>query len=139
VLYSHRNPGEDVTQAVSAAGRSYSELPTAFAYRKAFNPSCGCKAIGQTWADALKHLDDQTVERGDIVVNEERARALSQPQTDAQGRPIRQTPPPKSNAPAAKGAPAAGGGAAPSQEKTPSGEGAKRQVRTVGPTFFPER
>ena len=66
-LYSHRNPGEDVSQAVSTGGRTYSELPNAFAYRKAFNPTCSCKRAGQTWADALKHLDDQTVERGDIV------------------------------------------------------------------------
>src|SRR5262245_24471807 len=37
-LYSHRNPGEDVNQAVSNTGRNYSELPAAFSYRKAFNP-----------------------------------------------------------------------------------------------------
>ena len=91
-LYSHRNPGEDVAQAVSASGRLYSELPNAFAYRKQFNPSCSCKAAGQTWADALKQLDDQTVERGDIVVTEERAKQLSQPQVDAQGKPIRPAP-----------------------------------------------
>jgi hypothetical protein len=156
-LYSHRNPGEDMTQAVSVGGRSYTELPTAFAYRKAFNPTCSCKGVGQTWADALKHLDDQTVEQGDILVNEERARAMSQPQTDAQGRAIRQNA--KSNTPAAKstkegaktGAPAAAGtttpaaimNAAPAQgtagtdEKT--ADGAKRQVRTVGPTFLPAK
>jgi hypothetical protein len=40
VLYTHRNPGEDVMQSVSSAGRPYSELPNAFAYRKSFNPSC---------------------------------------------------------------------------------------------------
>src|SRR5262245_53306889 len=137
-LYTHRNPGEDVMQAVSIGGRNYSELPNAFAYRKAFNPSCSCKGAGQTWADALKHLDDQTVERGDIVVNEERARVLSQPQTDAQGRPIR--PAPKSNAPAAKGkAPAANDAASAPSGEAPNGEPGKRQVRTVGPTFLPSR
>ena len=67
VLYSYRNPGEDVSQAVSSGGRTYSELPNAFSYRKAFNPACSCKLTSQTWADALKQLDDQTVERGDIV------------------------------------------------------------------------
>ena len=103
-LYSHRNPGEDISQAVSSGGRNYSELPNAFAYRKAFNPSCACKASGETWAEALKHLDDPTVERGDIIVNEERARQLSQPQVDAQGKPIRPARPAagaKSAAPAA--------------------------------------
>jgi len=141
-LYTHRNPGEDVSQAVSTSGRSYSELPNAFAYRKAFNPSCSCKAVGQTWADALKHLDDQTVERGDIVVNEERARVLSQPQVDAQGRPIR--PAPKSSSAKGKTAPAAAAApapieAAPAETATPASDAQKRQVRTVGPTFLPGR
>src|SRR5215470_14284894 len=143
-LYTHRNPGEDVNQAISSAGRSYSELPNAFAYRKAFNPSCSCKAAGQTWADALKQLDDQTLERGDIVVNEERARALSQPQTDAQGRPIR--PPPKAS-PAPKGKAAIAGPAtpppteatAPESTSPPESDAAKRAVRSVGPTFLPTR
>src|SRR5262249_45355487 len=48
-LYTYRNPGEDVAQAVSTSGQTYSALPTAFAYRKALNPACGCKAAGQTW------------------------------------------------------------------------------------------
>jgi Protein of unknown function (DUF2865) len=147
VLYAHRNPGEDITQATSIGGRSYSELPNAFAYRKAFNPSCGCKAAGQTWADALKHLEDSTVERGDILVNEERAKQLSQPQTDAQGKPIRASAPatrtsaPTSkgpNAPAAAPEPAQSSTTGTSEEKT-DGEPAKRQVRTVGPTFLPVR
>jgi hypothetical protein len=133
VLYSHRNPGEDVAQAVSGNGRTYSELPTAFAYRKAFNPSCSCRGTNQTWADALKHLEDPTVERGDIVVNEERARTLSQPQTDAQGKPIR---PPARPAPAAKGTPAPAAPATASEENSEPG---KRPVRTVGPTFIPGR
>ena len=37
VLFSHRNPGEDVSRAVSGGGRLYSDLPTAFSYRKQFN------------------------------------------------------------------------------------------------------
>src|SRR5215510_13095118 len=141
-LYTHRNPGEDVNQAISTAGRSYTELPNAFAYRKAFNPSCSCRAAGQTWADALKQLDDQTLERGDIVVNEERARALSRPQTDAQGRPIR---PPPNASPAPKGKAASPAALAPTEapapESTPAPEGdaSKRQVRSVGPTFLPTR
>src|SRR5499433_3759220 len=57
MLYTHRNPGEDVNQAISTAGRNYTELPNAFAYRKAFKPTCSCKAPGQTWAAALKQLD----------------------------------------------------------------------------------
>jgi hypothetical protein len=135
-LYSYRNPGGDIAQAVSASGQPYTELPNAFAYRKAFNPSCGCKGIGQTWADALKHLDDQTVEGGDIVVNEERARQLSLPQTDANGKPIvRPAVRPASSAPKnATPVPAAATTTPPPEDKSEPG---KRQVRTVGPTFLP--
>jgi hypothetical protein len=134
-LFSHRT-GEDVAQAVSSSGRRYSELPNAFAYRKQFNPSCGCKATGQTWADALKQLDDQTVEQGDIVVTQERSKQLSQPQVDAQGKPIRAPARPGSAqgpAPALVNAPAATSG-----DEKPEAPG-KRQVRTVGPTFLPAR
>src|SRR5271165_5471702 len=53
-LFSHRNPGEDVIRAISISGKLYSELPTAFSYRKAFNPACSCRAPGQSWADALQ-------------------------------------------------------------------------------------
>jgi hypothetical protein len=137
-LYSHRSSGEDVNQAVSANGRLYTEMANAFSYRKQFNPSCSCKAAGQTWAEALKQLDDQTVERGDIVVTEEKSKQLSQPQVDAQGKPIKQPP-------AAKGAaqpqpvaatPASANAAAPAADTTDP-DPSKRRVRAVGPTFLP--
>ncbi|HEV3372945.1 MAG TPA: DUF2865 domain-containing protein [Xanthobacteraceae bacterium] len=136
-LYSHRSSGEDVNQAVStASGRPYTELPNAFAYRKQFNPSCSCKAAGQTWADALKQLDDQTVERGDIVVNtEERAKQLAQPQTDAQGKPIKPTPPARGGA--AQPPPATPAAASANAADTTDTDTSKRKVRAVGPTFLP--
>src|SRR2546426_7911663 len=87
-LYSHRNPGEDIARAVSLNGRAYSDLPTAFSYRKVFNAACSCRLPGQSWAEALRQGDDQTIERGDIVVTEERAKQLSQPRFDAQGKPV---------------------------------------------------
>jgi hypothetical protein len=142
-LYSHRNPGQDVSQAISTTGRAYSDLPNAFAYRKAFNPSCSCKPAGQTWADALKHLDDTTVERGDIIVNEERARQLSQPQVDAQGKPIRANARPNTPAKAAVPIPASNGATASAagvpEEKPEDGTPAKKPVRSVGPAFYPVR
>jgi len=58
-LFTYRNPGEDINQAVSANGQPYSSLPNAFRFRTEFNPSCSCKAPGQTWADALKSIDDK--------------------------------------------------------------------------------
>ena len=114
-------------------------MANAFAYRKQFNPSCSCKAAGQTWADALKQLDDQTIERGDIVVTEEKAKQLSQPQVDAQGKPIKQPPLPKGTAqpqPVAA-TPASANAAAPPADTTADVDPAKRRVRAVGPTFLP--
>ena len=123
---------------------------SAFSYRKVFNPSCSCRAPGQSWADALRQGDDQTLERGDIVVTEERARQLSQPRFDAQGKPVGLDPNPMRQVPAAKnansnarGAPLAPAGAA-APASAPAAETAdedpgKRKVRSVGPAFYPVR
>jgi Protein of unknown function (DUF2865) len=144
-LYSHRNPGEDVSRAVSTSGRLYTDLPTAFSYRKQVNAACNCRAPGQSWADALRQGNDDTIERGDIVVTEERAKQLSQPRFDAQGKPA--------NAGQAsargKGADEASSGplpAAAAEQQPPAPaeqkgeqEPGKRKVRAVGPTFYPVR
>ena len=75
-LFTYRNPGEDINQAVSISGQPYSSLPNAFKFRTEFNPSCACKAAGQTWSEALKSVDDRAgVEQGDIIVTEESAQA----------------------------------------------------------------
>ena len=134
-LYSHRNPGEDVRQAVSTSGRPYTELPNAFRYRQAYDPACTCKRPGQSWTEALEGKDN-TVERGDIVVTEDKAKALSQPPPprDAQGRPVRQD----ARKPDSKTSPTpAQPAAATVEEKEP--EPSKRNVRNVGPTFIPAR
>ena len=144
-LYSHRNPGEDVARAVSTSGRSYSELPNAFSYRKQYNAACQCRAPGQSWADALRQGQggDQTVERGDIVVTEERARQMAQPRFDAQGKPVKpdpSRPAPNSVAGSAAQSPAAAEKpAAPAAEEKADEESGKRKVRAVGPTFYPVR
>jgi hypothetical protein len=90
-LYTYRNPGEDIGQAVSVSGQPYTQHPNAFRYRQAFDASCTCKPANQSWAEAVP--DDQ-VERGDIVVTEERARTLSQPKAEPQ-RPAPRQPPPR--------------------------------------------
>ena len=129
-LYTYRNPGEEVVQAVSLNGRLYTELPTAFQYRQQYNSACSCRAPGQSWAEALRQSEDFTVERGDIVVTDERAKQLSQPRIGADGKPLKQTP---QNA---------------QQTQAPAGqvtnedsatEPKKRKVRAVGPTFYPVR
>ncbi len=144
-LYSHRNPGEDVARAVSSSGRLYTDLPTAFSYRKQYNAACSCRAPGQSWADALRQGGDQSVERGDIVVTEERARQLSQPRFDAQGKPLKPDPgrpgPANANAASAAAVPSAGAEtpAAPAAEDKAEDAPGKRKVRAVGPAFYPAR
>ncbi len=138
ILFSHRNPGEDVSQAVASNGRVYRDLPNAFRYRREFNPTCSCRQPGQSWAEALGQIKDSTVERGDILVTEERAKAMAQPKTDSQGRPL-----PAARTDARRGnvtMPAI----APPDASQPSATTAdadpgKRTVRPVGPIFIPAR
>ena len=139
-LFAYRNPGEDINQAVSINGQPYSSLPNAFKYRTEFNPSCACKAAGQTWSDALKSVDDKALveQQGDIIVTEESAKKMMQ----------RAQQPPKSSPNAKKGAAPAGTAAsapaAPAPEASPPAAnppaaGGDRPIRTVGPTFIPPK
>ena len=131
-LYVYRNPGEDMNQAVSISGQPYTSLPHAFQYRKTFDPNCTCKANGETWSQALKHLDDKaSLQQGDIIVTEDRAKKMSQPKAA----------PPKKGAATAQDAPPANGAAAPTAMPgtAPAANTDKNGIRTVGPTFLPTR
>lgn len=124
-LFTFRS-NEDMTRAVSINGQPYSSLPNAFKYRQSFNPACSCKAQGQTWAEALKGVDDRAnLEHGDIIVTDERAKQMSQPR-DAQGRPNR--------ASAQQGTQAGPAAEAAAPATKPKDD---RPIRTVGPPFIP--
>jgi hypothetical protein len=129
MLFAHRNPGEEVAQAVSLNGQSYSDLPNAFLYRKQFTASCSCRRSGETWAHALQHLDD-TGERGDIVVTEERAKQLSKPREEQRSSRT----PARGRQEAAPETPQG-----PQQTSRPPlrGNTDDRDIRNVGPTFLP--
>lgn len=134
-LYIYGNPGQDIQQAVSLSGQMYSELPNAFKYRTEFNPGCSCRGPGQSWADALGQ--DLTIQRGDIIVTEQRSKQLSAPRVgplakEKQGpaispntapNPNQFTPPPQQTQ-------------APPAQTDADG---KRKVRVVGPQFYPVR
>ena len=131
-LFAYRNPGEDISSAVSISGQPYSSLPNAFRYRQEFNPSCSCKAAGQTWSDALKNIDDKAAaeEQGDIIVTEESAKKMARPQAKPtttagkKGTAAATAPPPDNAASTTAAAPATPG---------------DKSIRTVGPTFIPAR
>ena len=140
-LYSHRNPGEDVNQAVSVSGQPYTALPAAFAYRKEYNSSCSCRQQGQSWASALKNLDNRsTIETGDILVDDQRAKLLSQPRLDAQGRPIKVDPrAAKADQKTPSLTPSADAATTAAVQEGTAEPDPKRKVRSVGPTFLPGR
>jgi hypothetical protein len=132
-LYAYRNPGEDMNQAVSIGGQPYTSSPNAFRFRQEFNPSCSCKAAGQTWSDALKTIDDKAAaeQQGDIIVTEESAKKMSRPQQT-------KAPPAKKGTVATAPDPAATP-ASPSTPAAPSDASSDKTIRTVGPTFIPAR
>ena len=125
-LYSFRNPGEGMDQAVSTGGQLYTTLPNAYRYRTALIAGCSCRRPGQSWADALKNADDSsTLESGDIVVTDQNAKALSQPPK----------PSGKAATSAATAPPAAAAATTP-RPSAASTDDKKHAVRTVGPPFL---
>jgi hypothetical protein len=136
-LFAYRNPGEDMNQAVSISGQPYSALPNAFKFRTEFNPSCACKAAGQTWSDALKTVDDEAAakQQGDIIVTEESARKMARPPAP-KAAPVNAK---KGTAPAATTA-TAPATAPPTNAPATAGTTAdNKPIRSVGPTFIPAR
>lgn len=119
-LYSYRNPGETMDQAVSINGQPYTALPNHYRYRKELVTECSCRRPGQSWAEALKNADDSsTLENGDIVVTDKNAKTLSQvPQ------PLKSSAHPPSANPK------------PADADGPASKPTNRTVRTVGPPFL---
>ncbi|MBR1086997.1 DUF2865 domain-containing protein [Bradyrhizobium manausense] len=134
VLYAHRNPGEDMSSAVSISGQPYSALPTAFKFRSEFNPSCSCKAAGQSWADALKSADDKAAveQQGDIIVTEESAKKMQQQRLN-KATPANAK---KGAAPATAAAPAA---TPPADASAATTSSENKPIRSVGPSFLPQQ
>ena len=138
VLYSYRNPGEDVSQAVSTSGRTYSELPNAFSYRKAVQrrpaaasrrPDLGRRAQAARRPDrrARRHRRHRGARQAAVAAADRRAgQAAADRRQRQRGAPAQ---PPSARRPPA---------AAPPDDQTETEPG-KRKVRTVGPTFLPAR
>jgi hypothetical protein len=134
-LFTYRNPGEDMNQAVSINGQPYSQSPNAFKYRQSFDKSCSCKAAGQTWSDALKNIDDKAAaaQQGDIIVTDESSKKMSQPvrvPAAAQKKGAVATP---------AGAQPLPTGAVPTAPAADASASGDKPIRSVGPTFIPAR
>ena len=139
-LFAYRNPGEDINQAVSISGQPYSALPNAFKFRTEFNAACACKAVGQTWSDALKTIDDKATaeQQGDIIVTEESAKKMARP-----GRRRRNGPRQEGRRATPAAGSRAGGRPHPAVPPLPldlsRGQGRTDRVIRSVPTFIPPR
>lgn len=87
-LYT-RSLYRDMKSAVSISGEPYRDMHNAFKFEKAVEPSCACKAPGQTWVQALS--DAERVlggqRRGDMIVTPQQAEELSRPKEPKEGKP----------------------------------------------------
>ena len=126
-LYTFHNPGEQVSQAVSLNGQLYTELPTAFEYRKQLNANCSCRRPGESWYEALKgNSADSTVAPGDVVITNQNAKRYEQVPPAPKAAPAQAAETSKTKLPPKDMVEAPG-----KIDKT------KRKVREVGPTFLP--
>ncbi|HTF02264.1 MAG TPA: DUF2865 domain-containing protein, partial [Bradyrhizobium sp.] len=127
----------DMNQAVSINGQPYSSSPNAFRYRQEFNPSCACKAAGQTWSEALKTIDDKASaeQQGDIIVTEESAKKMSRVPTKGAAAAAKKGAAPAGTTATAPATPEASPPAAGSTAAAPD----NKPIRSVGPTFIPAR
>ncbi|MGQ3672531.1 DUF2865 domain-containing protein [Xanthobacter sp. TB0136] len=72
--------GDDIRSAVSMSGENYMSLPNALRYRKELVQDCSCRAPGQSWAQALDGIENEsTLRKGDILVTEQQAKEMSKP------------------------------------------------------------
>jgi len=136
-LYTYSNPGQDIEQAVSPSGEYYSSLPNAFKYRTEFNAGCSCRGPGQSWADALGQ--DQTIQRGDIIVTEQRAKQMSQPKVGPLAQPKQQQSQQSKNPNMPLFEPPTPTPTVTETTLPPEKPDANRKVRVVGPQFYPVR
>ena len=139
VLFTHRNPGEDINQAVSTGGQLYTSIPNAFKYRQAFDNACSCRRSGESWSQALKGIQDPTAAPTDITVSEERAKQMSQPRVDAQGKPIKLEIPPRPTKPDPKPTGAAEASEAANDAPVKPTRDPSKPIRSVGPTLMEQR
>jgi hypothetical protein len=101
-LFMHRNPGEDINQAVSQTGQLYTAIPNAFKYRQAFDQSCSCKGGAM---QASRPGPDATLQGGDVAATDKptqprkleipprpaKADASAEPETPEDNTPVKVT------------------------------------------------
>ncbi len=85
--------GGTIDEAVSSAGEPYANLPNAHKFEQSYDPSCSCRAPGQTWAEALAAAEAKYGRHShDILVTVEDAKRMSQPVQDPKAKPAATDP-----------------------------------------------
>lgn len=85
--------GGSIDNASSDTGRSYSDLPNAFRYRKELVPGCTCNGKDSVGLAPIKIEDDPTLRKGDIVAG---ADGLMVANSSRRSAALNFTPAPKS-------------------------------------------
>jgi len=86
-LYSFSFGGV-IDEAVSANGEPYANLPNAHKFEQTFDPTCSCRAPGQSWAQALAAAEAKYGHHPhDILITEEESKRLSRPRQDPNSKP----------------------------------------------------
>ena len=75
--------GGVIDEAVSSGGVPYASLANAHKFEQSFDPSCSCRAPGQSWAQALARAEARYGRSPrDILVTAEQAARMSRPAQD---------------------------------------------------------
>ena len=126
---------DDVANAQSSDGTRYTDLATAFQFRKGTNRTCACRAPNQSWAEALAGAEAMLGPHpGDVTVTPALAESMSRPAARAPApAPVKATAVPRK--PARKPAAA---GVLPSPDAPAPPDPARdltREFRRSGPTL----
>ena len=121
-LFVYPNPGGKLDQAVSLTGQPYTSLPNAFRFRTKYDPTCACKAQGQTWAEALKAVEDQEGDAVTARTQQPQATPAAAKQGAAPATATSGTQPPATSTATASA----------------SSSTAPGHIRIVGPPFIPQ-
>jgi hypothetical protein len=85
--------GGTIEEAVSSTGEPYAHLPNAGKFEQSYDPSCSCRAPGQSWAEALAAAEAKYGGHShDDVVSVEAAERMSRPIQDPKAKPAATDP-----------------------------------------------
>jgi hypothetical protein len=88
--------GSDIDDATTANGKSYSDLPNAFRYRKELVAGCTCNGKDPAGLAQVKVEDDPTLRKGDIVAGADGLVVANRSAGDRRGVAVNFSPLPES-------------------------------------------